>query len=297
MNTNSTASLPALKSGKLKAYFELLKPRVMYLVIFTALVGMVIAPQGIPAWQSMIALFAIAIGAGGSGALNMWYDRDIDRLMKRTQKRPLCTNAVTSKEALMLGLGFSGVSIILLYQVSNILSTFLLFFTIFFYISIYTVILKRKTPQNIVIGGAAGAFPPMIGYSVQTGMVSFESIILFLIIFFWTPPHFWMLSLDRFEDYANAKVPMLPNTHGEKETLRQSLFYVIILWPVTFLPFICGYWSKFYGISMISLNIMFTYNLLKYGKTKPKKVFGISIIYLFLLFMSILIDAWIRKMI
>ena len=159
------------------------------------------------------------------------------------------------------------------------------------------MILKRKTSQNIVIGGAAGALPPMIGYSVQTGLINFESIILFTIIFLWTPPHFWMLSLDRFEDYQKAQVPMLPNTHGKKETLKQSLIYILLLWPTTILPLIYCSWGIFYATSMILLNSVFTYSLLKHGKSSPKNVFGTSIIYLFLLFTSILIDSLLRKMI
>ena len=278
-----------------KSYWALLKPRVMSLVIFTACVGMIAAPSHISLTSSLLSLFAITLGAGGSGALNMWYDRDIDLLMKRTSRRPLCTNEVTSQNALLFGVTLSIFSIVLLYTVSNALSAFLLFFTIFFYIFIYTMILKRKTPQNIVIGGAAGAFPPMIGYSVQTGVISFESIILFAIIFFWTPPHFWMLALDRVEDYKHAKVPMLPNVRGSQETLRQSFIYILLLWPITLLPVIYHVWGLFYGISVVMLNTLFTYSFLRHGKTSPKKVFGVSIAYLFFVFMSILLDVLLRK--
>lgn len=262
----------------------------MSLVVFTAFVGMMCAPRTLSLKESFLALFAITLGAGGSGALNMWWDRDIDPFMKRTSKRALCTGEASPSGAFILGILLSVVSVTGLYFVSNLLSAFLLFFTIFFYICIYSAILKRRTPQNIVIGGAAGAFPPMIGYAVQSGHVNLESVVLFLIIFLWTPPHFWMLALDRVDDYAKVGVPMLPNTHGKQETIKQSIIYVILLWPVTLIPVVYGIWGYFYGVCAILLNLGFTISILKWGNCAPKRVFGISIIYLFFLFLSILID-------
>ncbi len=264
----------------------------MSLVVFTAFVGMICAPTHLSFGASILALFAITLGAGGSGALNMWWDRDIDPFMKRTQKRALCTGEVLPFQALILGLFLSLISIIGLYMVSNFLSSFLLFFTIFFYICIYSMILKRKTPQNIVIGGAAGAFPPMIGYVAQSGSINLESLILFLIIFLWTPPHFWMLALDRIDDYATVNVPMLPNTHGKQETIKQSIIYVILLWPVTLIPVFYGIWGYFYGICAVLLNLGFTISIFKWAESAPKRVFGISIFYLFFIFLSILIDRF-----
>ena len=275
-------------------YFSLLKPRVMSLVIFTAFVGIMMAPSDSSILQKMLCLLFIALGAGGSGALNMWYDKDIDSLMKRTKGRPLVQGTVSSREAFYLGLFLSIFSVIGLFYVSNPLSAFLLSFTIFFYVVIYSMFLKRSTPQNITIGGAAGAFPPMIAYATQANTISFESIILFLIIFLWTPPHFWVLALDKSEDYILAKVPMLPNTHGKEETLRQSLCYILLLWPITLLPVIYQFWGKFYGVSALVLNTYFTYQFLFYSSKRPMKVFGASIIYLFLIFSCILIDVFIR---
>src|SRR5512140_790646 len=209
-------------------YIALLKPRVMSLVIFTALVGLAVAPGPIHPVTAFTALLCIAVGAGASGALNMWSDADIDALMTRTARRPLPMGRIQPGEALAFGLTLSAFAVVVLGLLVNILSAALLAFTIFFYVVVYTMWLKRSTPQNIVIGGAAGAFPPMIGWAAVTGSMSFEPILLFLIIFFWTPPHFWALALYRADDYARAGVPMLPVVSGDATTRRQILFYTIV---------------------------------------------------------------------
>ena len=214
-------------------YFELLKPRVMSLVIFTGLVGLVVAPGTINPVIGFVALLCIAIGAGASGALNMWYDADIDAKMSRTANRPVPAGRVTPGEAFGFGMTLSVGSVLTMGLAVNWAAASLLAFTIFFYVVVYTMWLKRRTPQNIVIGGAAGAFPPMIGWAAVTGTVSVESIALFLIIFMWTPPHFWALALFSSQDYEQAGVPMLPVVAGERETRRQIMLYSLLLVPVT----------------------------------------------------------------
>src|SRR5690348_14560795 len=217
-------------------FFALLKPRVMSLVVFTAFVGLVAAPVAINPLLAVIAILAIAIGAGASGALNMWYDADIDAVMTRTANRPVPAGRVTPGEALSFGLVLSVLSVMTLGVLINWLSAALLAFTIFFYAVVYTMWLKRWTPQNIVIGGAAGAIPPVIGWAAVTGSVSLESVILFLIIFLWTPPHFWALALFKSDDYARAGIPMMPNVAGQASTRRQIFAYSLILAPVGVLP-------------------------------------------------------------
>ena len=213
-------------------YFALLKPRVMSLVVFTALVGLVVAPVPVHPFIAFVAILCIAVGAGASGALNMWWDADIDRIMRRTAKRPIPSGKVQPGEALGLGLTLSAFSVILLALATNFLAAGLLAFTIFFYAVIYSMWLKRSTPQNIVIGGAAGAFPPMIGWAVATGGVSLESILMFALIFMWTPPHFWALAIFVKSDYGNAGVPMLTETHGRRVTRNHIMGYMIALMPV-----------------------------------------------------------------
>ncbi|TJW42713.1 MAG: protoheme IX farnesyltransferase, partial [Mesorhizobium sp.] len=222
-------------------FFALLKPRVMSLVVFTAFVGLVAAPVTINPLLAVIAVLAIAIGAGASGALNMWYDADIDAVMTRTASRPVPAGRILPGEALSFGLVLSVLSVMTLGVLVNWLSAALLAFTIFFYAVVYTMRLKRLTPQNIVIGGAAGAIPPVIGWAAVTGSVSLESLVLFLIIFLWTPPHFWALALFKSDDYARAGIPMMPNVAGQASTRRQIFSYALILAPVGVLPWALGF--------------------------------------------------------
>jgi heme o synthase len=238
--SGQSLSTPLGGQGSLEDYLALLKPRVMSLVVFSGVVGLVAAPGHVHPWIGFIAILCIAIGAGASGALNMWYDADIDAVMKRTASRPVPRGAILPGEALGFGLALAIGSVLFLGLLVNILSAALLAFTIFFYVVIYTMWLKRWTPQNIVIGGAAGAFPPMVAWAAAANTIDAGSIALFLLIFFWTPPHFWALALFREGDYAKAGVPMLPNVAGRPETKKQILIYSVLLLPVTALPLITG---------------------------------------------------------
>ena len=284
---------------KLKGYYELMKPRVMSLVIFTAFVGMFLAPGKIESINYFIVIIAIAIGAGSSAAINMWFDEDIDRTMERTKTRPIPLGIVSKNEALVLGI-FSGIiSLILMQWFSNSLSTSLLLFTILFYIFIYTFWLKRTTSLNIVIGGASGAIPPVIGWTAVTPEISFLPISMFLIIFFWTPPHFWALSVYRFNDYENAKVPMLPNVKSIENTKKQIVNYTVVLIFSSYLPYISESVGIIYlGLATI-LNFFLIISSVKLKNSKEKKLlpnpeglkfFAISIFYLFSLFSALLID-------
>src|SRR5579859_3246931 len=228
-------------------YIELMKPRVMSLVVFTALVGLVLAPVPMHPVLAFTALLCIAVGAGAAGALNMWYDADIDALMTRTARRPVPMGRVRPGEALAFGITLAGFSVVAVGLLVNTLAAALLAFTIFFYAAIYTAWLKRLTPQNIVIGGAAGAFPPMIGWAAVTGSLALEPIVLFLIIFFWTPPHFWALALYRADDYARAGIPMLPVVAGDVNARTQILRYTLILAPLGFAPYALGFAGPLYG--------------------------------------------------
>jgi heme o synthase len=299
----SIANTPAaIESGQgsVGDYFALLKPRVMSLVIFTAFVGLIAAPGTIHPWLATVALLAIAVGAGASGALNMWYDADIDLRMKRTAKRPVPRGAILPSEALGFGLTLSIGSVLVLGLLVNVVAAALLAFTIFFYIVIYTMWLKRSTPQNIVIGGAAGAFPPMIGWAAVTGSVDLGAIALFLIIFMWTPPHFWALALWKKinADYTNAGVPMLPVVAGPDETRRQILIYTLILVPVTFLPALLGTTGLLYTVCNAALGVMFIHRAVQVfrkregtdGEAACKKLFAFSTLWLFLIFSLILIE-------
>lgn len=280
-------------------YFELLKPKVMRLVVFTALVGMLAAPGPINPFIALFSVLAIAVGAGASGALNMWYDSDIDSVMSRTVHRPLPSGRVAPGEALIFGLILSALSVITLGLLANWVAGGLLAFTIFFYAVIYTVWLKRSTPQNIVIGGAAGAFPPMIGWACVTGTLTIESAILFAIIFLWTPPHFWALALWKMRDYDNAGVPMLPNVVGEKKTRNQMLVYAAILAPVTVAPAFMGFGGVAYAF--VSTVLAGTFLWLTYkvwaiaGADETLKaekyLFGFSIFFLFAVFATLLAEA------
>jgi len=276
-------------------YIELMKPRVMSLVVFTALVGLVLAPGHIHPVIGFAALLCITVGAGAAGALNMWYDADIDARMVRTAGRPIPRGRVTPGEAAGFGFTLAAFSVVALGLLVNLLAAALLAFTIFFYVAVYTVWLKRSTPQNIVIGGAAGALPPMIGWAAASGSLAIEPILLFLIIFFWTPPHFWALSLYRREDYARAGIPMLPVVAGEEETRRQILLYTLILAPLGVSPWLFGYAGAVYGISAAALGAVMTGLALRVRKTRTghgpgKQLFGFSILYLFLLFAMLLVD-------
>ena len=276
-------------------YIELMKPRVMSLVVFTALVGLAVAPGHIHPVIGFAALLCIAVGAGAAGALNMWYDADIDARMARTAGRPIPRGRVTPGEAAGFGFTLAVFSVVTLGLLVNLLAAALLAFTIFFYVVIYTVWLKRSTPQNIVIGGAAGALPPMIGWAAAAGNLAIEPIVLFLIIFFWTPPHFWALSLYRSEDYARAGIPMLPVVAGEQETRRQILLYTLVLVPLGVVPWLLGYTGPLYGAAAVALGAGMLALALRVrresgGHTACKQLFGFSILYLFLLFAMLLAD-------
>ncbi|MDE1974340.1 MAG: heme o synthase [Hyphomicrobiales bacterium] len=276
-------------------YVALLKPRVMSLVVFTALVGLVVAPGHLHPVIAFTALLCIAVGAGAAGALNMWYDADIDGQMARTSSRPIPRGRVTPGEAAGFGMTLAAFSVATLGLLVNWVAASLLAFTIFFYVVIYTVWLKRSTPQNIVIGGAAGALPPMIGWAAATGSLAVEPIVLFLIIFFWTPPHFWALSLYRTGDYARAGIPMLPVVSGAAETRRQILLYTLILAPLGVAPWFLGYTGPLYGLVAVvgggaMIALAFRVRAEREGHKASKQLFGFSILYLFLLFAMLLVD-------
>ncbi|MBP2303134.1 protoheme IX farnesyltransferase [Azospirillum picis] len=269
-------------------FIELLKPRVMSLVVFTGLAGVVLAPGHIHPFLAAVAVLCIAVGAGASGAINMWYDRDIDAVMTRTAKRPIPSGRVEPAEALGFGITLSVFSVVVMGLAVNWAAAALLALTIGFYVFVYTMWLKRRTPQNIVIGGAAGAFPPMIGWAAVTGSVDTASILLFLLIFLWTPPHFWALALFRNSDYTRAGVPMMPVVAGERATKRQMLAYTLILLPVAAAPSFVGIAGPVYLAVAAVLGLMFVgcaVRVLRAVDDKPaKKMFGFSILYLFLLF-------------
>jgi protoheme IX farnesyltransferase len=279
-----------------------MKPRVMSLVIFTCAVGLLTAPNTIQFTDSIIGIFFVTFGAGAAGALNMWYEADLDKLMTRTCLRPIPTGKVNKIHALIFGVVLSIVSVIGLYYFTNLLSAFILLFTIAFYVFVYTIWLKRKTPQNIVIGGASGALPPVIGWTIATNSLTFEPITFFLIIFFWTPSHFWALSLYKANDYEKAKIPMLPITNGVEETKKNIFVYSLIMLPIVAIPYLIGFVGEIFIISSLVLTFYYNYvcyDLLRFKKNKfeinkAKKVFSYSILYLFLLFVLFLIDQIIR---
>jgi len=295
--TAATASLRML-APRLRDYFALMKPRVMSLVVFTAFAGLFLAPGGIAPASGVLAILCIAVGAGASGALNMWYDADIDRIMSRTRERPVPAGRVSPVEALVVGLTLSMASVVTLGLGVNWLSAGLLAFTIFFYAVIYTMILKRRTPQNIVIGGASGALPPMIGWAAVTGTVSVESVLLFLIIFLWTPPHFWSLALFKCGDYGDAGVPMLPVVAGERATKIQILAYAVPTALIGVMPALIGMAGITYGLFAAALGTIFvTYSICVFRMpegdvkmTAAKKNFAYSIFYLFAIFSALMAD-------
>jgi protoheme IX farnesyltransferase len=288
-----------ISEASVSDYIALLKPRVMSLVVFTALVGMMVTPGHVHPVIGFASLLCITIGAGAAGALNMWYDADIDAVMSRTAQRPIPAGKVLPREALAFGVTLSAGSVAVLGLVANWLAAVLLAFTIFFYAVIYTAWLKRATPQNIVIGGAAGAFPPMIGWAAATGAIGLESVLLFLIVFFWTPPHFWALSLWRADDYARAGIPMLPVVSGRAETRRQILLYAVVLAPLGASPWLFGYAGLVYGVTAVvggAAMVALAGRIMALGDgdgslPAAKRLFAVSILYLFVLFAVLLLDS------
>ncbi len=279
-----------------------MKPRVMSLVLFTCMVGLLISPTNIALTDSLISLLAVALGSGAAGALNMWYESDLDALMSRTCLRPIPSGNLKKTQALYFGIILSMVSTIMLFIFSNLLSAALLIFTIGFYFFVYTIWLKRKTPQNIVIGGAAGALPPVIGWSIATGEISIEPIILFLIIFFWTPSHFWALSLYKAEDYKKAKIPMLPVTAGVQKTKLNIFLYSLLMFPAAIAPYYFSFGGIMYLFSSIVMTayyvflcfVLYKENNLKNSNIVARKIFVYSIFYLFFIFLILLIDTFLR---
>ena len=284
--------------GIISELIKLMKPRVMSLVIFTCAVGLLTAPNSIPFTQAAIGILIVAIGAGAAGALNMWYEADLDKLMTRTCLRPIPRGKLNRTQALYFGTTLSIVSVLSLYYFTNAISAFLLFFTIFFYLFIYTIWLKRRTPQNIVIGGAAGALPPVIGWTIATNSLSIEPLVFFLIIFVWTPSHFWALSLYKAKDYKKAKIPMLPITNGIENTKKNIFIYSLLMLPTVALPYAIGFASELFLTLGLTLTIYYNYlcfKLYNYKKNKfdikiAKQIFAYSIFYLFLIFVLFLID-------
>ena len=287
----------ATSFASISDYLALTKPRVMSLVAFTALVGLLVAPGHVHPLTGFTILFCIMSGAGAAAALNMWYDADVDALMTRTARRPIPRGRVPPRDALAFGLTLAAGSVAVLGLLVSVSAALLLAFTIFFYVVVYTMWLKRSTPQNIVIGGASGAFPPMIGWIAATGGIGIEPLLLFLIIFLWTPPHFWALSLYRCDDYARAGIPMLPVVAGKVETKRQILIFTLLLAPTTVLLWPLGYAGAIYGTVAVAagaIMIGLAWRLRTVGQggeREAKRLFAFSILYLFLLFAALLLDA------
>ena len=286
----------------LSSFFNLMKPRVMSLVLFTCMVGLLIAPINVDFTSACISLLAVAIGSGAAGTLNMWYESDLDALMSRTCLRPIPTGKVKKKQALYFGIVLSALSVSIIYFSANLISAILLASTIAFYFFIYTIWLKRKTPQNIVIGGAAGALPPVIGWTIATGSISVEPIILFLIIFLWTPSHFWALSLYKSSDYKKAKIPMLPIISGTKTTKVNILFYALMMLPAIIAPYFFNFASVFYLAISSMMSAYYVYLCFRLYRSKiasisnkiARKIFIYSIFYLFFIFLILLIDNFLK---
>ena len=282
----------------IKALFDLMKPRVMSLVIFTCVVGLLIAPVKVNFLDAAFSILAVALGSGAAGVLNMWYEADLDSLMSRTCLRPIPTKKITKNQALVFGILSSLVSVFALYFFSNLIAAAILAITILFYVFVYTIWLKPKTSQNIVIGGVSGALPPVIGWTIATGGIALEPIILFLIIFIWTPSHFWALSLYKTEDYRKANIPMLPITSGVKTTKLNILIYALLLFPIALAPFFLNYSGLAYLLMSTILSTyyvficyrLFTAQNSRLEKKLASKLFWYSILYLFMIFTSILID-------
>ncbi|MGL5361468.1 MAG: heme o synthase [Bosea sp. (in: a-proteobacteria)] len=301
----SETPAPALSTGEAGDFFTLLKPRVMFLVVITALVGALVAPGQAHPVLVAASILAVAVGAGASGCLNMWYDADIDAIMTRTAKRPIPAGRILPGEALAFGLALSVGSVLVLGLIANWQSAAFLAFTIFFYAVVYSMWLKRSTPQNIVIGGAAGAFPPMIGEMIVTGQFGVASFVLFAIIFLWTPPHFWALALVKSADYGRAGIPMMPNVAGPEATRRQIMAYTLVMAPVAVLPALMGFGGAIYGVVSVITGlgmIVLSWRVLKIteGEASVKAsqaLFGFSILYLFLLFIVLMAEHGLGLMI
>jgi heme o synthase len=292
------AAIRLVSEASVGDYVALMKPRVMSLVVFTAVVGLAVAPAHVHPVVAFAALLCIAVGAGAAGVLNMWYDADIDAVMRRTVGRPIPRGHVAPGEALGFGMTLAVGAVAFLGLFTNVLAAALLAFTIFFYVVVYTMWLKRTTPQNIVIGGAAGALPPVIGWAAVTGSVGIEPLLLFLIVFFWTPPHFWALSLTRTEDYSRARIPMLPVVAGVAATQRQILVYSLLLIPLGASPWLFGYADTLYGVTallagavMVALSLSLRYAVSPRASHRAAmRLFAYSILYLFALFAVLLIE-------
>jgi len=288
------AGTAPLSAAGVSDYWDLLKPRVMSLVVFTGFAGLWVAPGHINPVLAAVAILCIAIGAGASGAINMWYDRDIDAVMNRTLGRPIPAGRMQPNEALSFGVILASGSVILMGLAVNVAAGALLAGTILFYVFVYTMWLKRLTPQNIVIGGAAGAFPPMVGWAAVTGDIGWPSVALFALIFFWTPPHFWALALFRSEDYQRAGVPMLPVVAGPRETKKQMFLYTLVLWPIAVAPYFMGIVGAAYLALAAVLSLCFTAFSVAvwFDPTDkwPKRMFAFSILYLTLLFALLILD-------
>lgn len=298
-NAEETGPVPGEVNPRVVDYAILLKPRVMSLVLFTGIVGIVMAPGSIGWAVALIAIACIGIGAGASGAINMWYDRDIDSQMERTMGRPIPAGRMQPRNALWFGVVLSILSVAAMAQWVNALSAALLAGTIVYYVLIYTVWLKRRTPQNIVIGGGSGALPPMIGWAAVTGEIAIDSILLFAIIFMWTPPHFWALALYRSGDYEKAGVPMMPAVSGVPETKKQMLIYTILLWPITIAPAFTGLISIPAGVVIGALGLWFIRHAIVVLKSEgfdaPRSMFKFSILHLFLIFVILLVDRGVQS--
>ncbi len=278
--------------------FKLMKPRVMSLVIFTCAVGLLTAPTIVSTQDAIIGILLVSMGAGAAGALNMWYESDLDALMSRTCLRPIPTGKVNKNQALIFGITLSVISVVALDYFTNRISAGILLFTIIFYVLIYTIWLKKRTSQNIVIGGAAGALPPVIGWTIATGSLSLEPFVFFLIIFFWTPSHFWALSLYKSDDYKKANIPMLPLTNGIETTKANIFVYSLLMLPVVIFPYVINFVGLVFLIPSLLLTIYYNYLCFdlyrfkknKFSAKKAKSIFGYSILYLFLVFVLFLID-------
>jgi heme o synthase len=296
LRTGSAEGAPTAASAgaAVHDYWLLLKPRVMSLVVFTGFAGMMLAPGHLHPLLAVIAVLCIAVGSGASGAINMWYERDLDALMSRTRNRPLPAGRMMPGEALGFGVVLAVGSVLIMGLAVNGTAAALLAGAIGFYVFVYTIGLKRRTPQNIVIGGAAGAFPPVIGWAAVTGNVGWPALVLFAVIFFWTPPHFWSLSLYRCEDYAKAGIPMLPVVAGKRATRLQILIYTLVLWPVALAPTLLGTVGWIYGGAAVALNLVFTALALRLvverGEPAARAMFRWSLLYLFLLFAMMMVD-------
>jgi len=295
ISATSVEAAPRLAvSPALSDYVALLKPRVMSLVVFTGWVGLYLAPGHLHPVLAFTAVLCIAIAAGASGAINMWYERDIDAVMERTRDRPLPAGRMEPGDALGFGIVLAVASVLLMGLALNLVAALLLALTIAFYVFVYTIWLKRRTAQNIVIGGAAGAFPPLVGWAAATGQIGWPALALFALIFFWTPPHFWALSLYRAGDYAKAGVPMLPVVAGAGETKKQILLYTIVLWPTALAPALLGIAGIVYGVAALALSALFTLMALRVmrnaGDGAAKQMFRFSLLYLALLFALLVAD-------